>query len=157
MNSEGMGIGDGSGADTVEDSPWQDRTRDGSRSQGNTWRWSGGICAAGPPNVGWPTGRASCTLPPKAARQGRSRGAWGAAATPSGARRSATKPKGWTPPCTTGHGQDAAGGFSPRTRVRIQALAGSPPSTHGLALIRWSVRELTRITIAEGIVETSHL
>jgi len=49
-----------------------------------------------------------------------------------------------------------AGGFFPLARIRLQALACSPPSSHGLVLTRWSVRELTRVSIAEGIVETIH-
>ena len=66
------------------------------------------------------------------------------------------KPRAWTRPSTIARGQVAAGEFFPLARVRIQALACSPPSAHGLALIRWSVRELTRISIAEGIVQTIH-
>lgn len=35
-------------------------------------------------------------------------------------------------------------------------MACSPPSAYGLALLRWSVRELTRVIQTEGIVETIH-
>jgi hypothetical protein len=56
----------------------------------------------------------------------------------------------------TAHVQVGVGGFFPLARARIQALACSPPSTKGLALTHWSVRELTRVVLSEGIIETIH-
>ncbi|MBI3319924.1 MAG: transposase [Candidatus Omnitrophica bacterium] len=48
------------------------------------------------------------------------------------------------------------GSCFPLARVRLQALACSPPSSHGVTLLRWSVRELPRAVLAAGRIETSH-